>query len=192
MDKDYRVEIRVRNNLLYNRIYSKYESIASFCEQCKVSAITVSGLLNFKENIFDKNGFVKEKVKAIADALKCNLEDIIPANYITRESNRYVKEVSEEELIAIEDINEPALLSYEPESEYEKAELEAAIKEVLDSLPKRDREVLILRFFEGKTLQQVADMWGRSRQLVRIIEERALSRCRHPSKRNKLEDFLKK
>lgn len=187
MDKDYRLEVRVKNNLLYNRIYSKYPSISKFCEQNHVEFSTVSGLLNFKAEIFSKKGFVRKGVQAVADALKCKLEDIIPANYIVKESNKYVKEISHDELLMIEEVNEPEMLTYEPN--YDKGELVDALNEVLDTLPERVKNVLILRFKYGKTYRDVAKAMNVSTERIRQLEKKGLLMCRNPSRRKKLDSF---
>lgn len=44
--KDYRVEVRVKNNLLYNAIMSEYESVAAFSRVAHINPVGISDLIN--------------------------------------------------------------------------------------------------------------------------------------------------
>jgi RNA polymerase primary sigma factor len=71
--------------------------------------------------------------------------------------------------------------------------LRQRISEVLSSLAPRDREVIELRYGlrEGPplTLEEVARVFGVTRERVRQIELRGLEKLRHPDRRERLEDF---
>lgn len=66
--------------------------------------------------------------------------------------------------------------------------------EALDSLTSRERRVLILRFgLEddwSRTLEEVGREFGVTRERIRQIEAKALRKLRHPSRSNKLKDYL--
>jgi RNA polymerase primary sigma factor len=71
-------------------------------------------------------------------------------------------------------------------------QLEAALSKYLSS---REKAVLKLRFGIGegssqKTLGEIGDKLGVSRERVRQIEARALSKLKHPSASNKLREYL--
>lgn len=66
------------------------------------------------------------------------------------------------------------------------------VAEQLSRLKPRERDVLKKRYgFEGepKTLEEVGQMLGVTRERVRQIEAKALKKLQHPSCRKKLEDF---
>lgn len=71
--------------------------------------------------------------------------------------------------------------------------LHNAIMEVLDTLSERERQILILRFgLDGrdrKTLEQVGQEFGVTRERIRQIEAKALRKMRHPSRAKKLKGF---
>jgi RNA polymerase primary sigma factor len=71
--------------------------------------------------------------------------------------------------------------------------LQERIREVLRSLPPREREVIELRFGlrDGtpRTLDEVARLFGITRERVRQIEARALLKLRRPPRANRLEEF---
>jgi RNA polymerase primary sigma factor len=71
--------------------------------------------------------------------------------------------------------------------------LQDRVKEVLKSLAPREREVLELRFglIDGtaRTLDEVARMYGITRERIRQIEARGLLKLRQPGRSCRLEDF---
>lgn len=66
--------------------------------------------------------------------------------------------------------------------------------EVLETLPDRERKVLELRFGledgRQRTLEEVGRVFGVTRERIRQIEAKALRRLRHPSRAQKLKDYL--
>jgi len=68
--------------------------------------------------------------------------------------------------------------------------LVAGLREALEILSPREREVLELRFLEGLTQQEVGERLGVSRQRVDQIEKRALRRLRHPAVTRRLQDLV--
>lgn len=72
--------------------------------------------------------------------------------------------------------------------------LREQIEEVLSTLTKREQTVIKYRFglIDGKvrTLEEVGEMYGVTRERIRQIEAKALRKLRHPSRNRKLKDFL--
>ena len=79
------------------------------------------------------------------------------------------------------------------EQTFEKA-LTEAIEESLSSLKEREAKILRLYFGldgeEPMTLEQIGSLLGITRERVRQIKEKALSRLRHVSRARALESFL--
>jgi RNA polymerase primary sigma factor len=65
---------------------------------------------------------------------------------------------------------------------------------VLGSLPERERKVIELRFglIDGhpRTLEEVGREFGVTRERIRQIESKTLSKLRHPSRSGKLKDYI--
>ena len=72
--------------------------------------------------------------------------------------------------------------------------LKEQLEEVLDTLTPREEKVLRLRFGlddgRARTLEEVGQNCGVTRERIRQIEAKALRKLRHPSRSRKLKDFL--
>ena len=72
--------------------------------------------------------------------------------------------------------------------------LKDEISEVLLTLTEREEKVVRLRFGleDGKprTLEEVGQMFGVTRERIRQIEAKALRKLRHPSRSRKLRDYM--
>lgn len=72
--------------------------------------------------------------------------------------------------------------------------LKEQLEEVLETLTPREKRVLRLRFGlddgRARTLEEVGQRFGVTRERIRQIEAKALRKLRHPSRRRKLRDFL--
>ncbi len=89
----------------------------------------------------------------------------------------------------IQDDDSPA-----PEEAVSYTVLREQIIEVLHTLTPREEEVLKLRFGlkDGKTrtLEEVGEVFGITRERIRQIEAKALRKLRHPSRSKRLKDYL--
>ena len=64
----------------------------------------------------------------------------------------------------------------------------------MNALNHKDKKVLMLRngFYNNRkyTLEEIAQMYGVTRERIRQIEAKALRKLRHPSRAKKLKDFM--
>ncbi|MFZ5511628.1 MAG: sigma-70 family RNA polymerase sigma factor [Pseudomonadota bacterium] len=82
-----------------------------------------------------------------------------------------------------------------PEEHLDQADLARCIDDALSGLNERESKVLRLRFGladhgDGMTLEEIGQMFGLTRERIRQIEAKALSRLRHPSRVDMLRCFL--
>ena len=72
--------------------------------------------------------------------------------------------------------------------------LKEQLEDVLDTLSPREEKVLRLRFGlddgRSRTLEEVGQVFGVTRERIRQIEAKALRKLRHPSRSKKLKDYL--
>ena len=72
--------------------------------------------------------------------------------------------------------------------------LKDEIAEVLQTLTEREEKVIRLRFGledgKSRTLEEVGQMFGVTRERIRQIEAKALRKLRHPSRSRKLKDYM--
>lgn len=97
-----------------------------------------------------------------------------------------------------EDITLGELVPYEGETSVEDIAAQQLLRErledVLQTLTSREQKVLRLRFGlddgRERTLEQIGQEFGVTRERVRQIEAKALRKLRHPSRSRKFKDFL--
>jgi RNA polymerase primary sigma factor len=82
----------------------------------------------------------------------------------------------------------------EPDDAISAELLKKEIRSILGSLPERERRVLEMRFGivdgQGRTLEEVAQALGVTRERIRQIESKALRKLRHPIRSRRLRDYL--
>ncbi len=124
-------------------------------------------------------GLSLEKVLSI---LKTSMEPISLEMPVGQEEDSHLGDFIEDQKIR------------EPDDEASRKLLREQLRQVLDSLSEREREVLAMRFGlqDGhvRTLEEVGQAFGVTRERIRQIEVKALRKLRHPTRSKKLRDYL--
>ncbi|RME49562.1 MAG: RNA polymerase sigma factor RpoD [Caldilineae bacterium] len=72
--------------------------------------------------------------------------------------------------------------------------LKEHMRDILNQLTERERKVLVMRFGledgQSRTLEEVGNEFGVTRERIRQIEAKALRKLRHPLRSRKLKDYL--
>ena len=127
----------------------------------------------------------------LAETLGVTLEKIEEINRLSQNILSLDTPIGEEEDSSLMDIVQD---ERDETNEYvDNQSLHNNIMELLETLRPREKEVLILRYGlddgRPKTLEEVGERFGVTRERIRQIEAKALKKMRHPSRRRKLEDF---
>jgi RNA polymerase primary sigma factor len=81
-----------------------------------------------------------------------------------------------------------------PDSAAERERLKAEIELALSELNEREQQVMRLRFGlddgQVRTLEEVGREFGVTRERIRQIESKTLAKLRHPTRRQRLQDYL--
>ena len=132
-----------------------------------------------EEELAEKLGVTPEKIREI---MKISQEPVSLETPIGEEDDSHLGDfVPDERMMSPEDYATAELLKEELES-------------VLLTLTEREERVLKLRFGledgQCRTLEEVGQIFGVTRERIRQIEAKALRKLRHPSRSKKLKDFL--
>jgi len=99
---------------------------------------------------------------------------------------------AEENSVLVDFIPDESVAS--PVEETNRELLREQMRDILESLSERERNVLALRFGledgESRTLEEVGQQFGVTRERIRQIEAKALRKLRHPTRSRKLRDYL--
>ncbi len=147
-----------RNTMLEELIFAEGLSLAKWCEKHKLSLSRIGEILNNRYNPIDSFGKISEVVLKFCEAVNLLPEDIW----------------SYDEL-RIAEVSAGLLPPVYAESELD---LKETVEAVLETLPLIECDVLIGRFFEGKTLEELAEPLGVTRERVRQIEVKAIKHLR--------------
>ena len=131
-------------------------------------------------------------VEEIAKELNLPVEKIIEANRTAADTLSLDTPVGDEEDTSIGSFVEGERTPG-PADATSNALLAEALKEILDTLTEREADVLRMRFgmYDGRThtLEEVGQIFGVTRELIRQIENKAIRKLRHPSRAKKIRDF---
>lgn len=205
--EDVRLELRIKNNLLYTAIFSKFKSVSEFCraaksQNYKIAEFEVGRLLNLKCSPFQKkhSGELRQVCYVIEAMLKISAEKLFPPRlYKKLGANREVLTFhsSRRNVPAIADMRVHLLAADEP-SPVELAtqhELRERLELILMELPYKERTILKLRLgleLDGYsyTLEQIGRIFKISPESVRQLEVKAIQKMQIPSRARTLLDFL--
>ncbi len=132
-----------------------------------------------EEELAEKLGIPPEKIREV---YKISQEPVSLETPIGEEDDSHLGDfVPDERMMSPEDYATAELLKEELEN-------------VLLTLTEREEKVLKLRFGledgQCRTLEEVGQIFGVTRERIRQIEAKALRKMRHPSRSKKLKDFL--
>lgn len=130
----------------------------------------------------------------LAEATDIELKRVLEIQKAPREPMSLDAPIGEEGDASIEDLIEDKSAP-SPAAEIEAVELADKVSELLSQFDPRESRVIALRFGldggEPKTLKAIGDEFGVSRERVRQIESRTLSKLRNPIRSKELRDYIR-
>lgn len=188
--KEYLLELKVKNNYLSEKMKGLgIKNQSELARYCGIRATEAGSIMNMKETPHNTRGKLRPYVGKVLDALYCGVEDIYPPEQLVRslDKNTYKATFQAEELRVLLS-SEVSIAGVIEHSET----IEALEKAIDSSMTPRYAKVLRMRFFEGKTLNEVGKELGIGGQRVRQIEASGLRRLRNPNsdERKKLRDCV--
>ena len=132
-----------------------------------------------EQELADKMSIPVEKIR---DIYKISQEPVSLETPIGEEDDSHLGDFIKDEL------------SVSPEEFATNEMLKDEISDVLSTLTEREEKVIRLRFGledgKSRTLEEVGQMFGVTRERIRQIEAKALRKLRHPSRSRKLKDYM--
>ena len=129
----------------------------------------------------------------LAKAMGTTVDKIRDINKISQEPVSLETPIGEEDDSHLGDFV-PDVHNMSPEDYATNELLKDEIAEVLLTLTEREEKVIRLRFGledgKSRTLEEVGQMFGVTRERIRQIEAKALRKLRHPSRSRKLKDYM--
>ena len=177
--KEYLLELKVKNNYLSEKMKEHgIKSQAELARYCDISQSQAGVMMNMKETPYNKSGKLRPYLGKVLNALLCSVEDIYPPEQMERslDKNIYRAAVQAEEL--------KVMLSSEASIDglVEYSETVDALERAIDSsMNERHAKVLKMRFFEERTLEQVAKELGVGRVRIKQMEQKGLRVLRSPT-----------
>lgn len=194
--EEYRLKVSVRNNLILKAIEEQgYTNLHKFSKTCSVSIAGLYGLINLKAAPITNDGEFSKVSKQLMEVLGACPTDLWTEEQLTLtlRTNSVERQLSKEALQEALQSNARSLVGLPYDEVIEKEEVEI-VKDVLDSLTPREAQVLSMRFGIGNedesSLEEIGKHLGFTKERIRQIEARALHKMRHPSRSDKLKEFL--
>jgi RNA polymerase primary sigma factor len=132
-------------------------------------------------------------IEELGDKLEMPVEKVREIQRISQEPVSLEAPVGDEDDSFLGDfVEDPAAIA--PADAAARALLNEAVKEALDQLSDRERKVVELRFGledgQAHTLEEVGKEFGVTRERIRQIEAKTLAKLRHPTRSQRLRDYL--
>jgi len=190
--KELEIEIRVRNNRLKERRLSAGLSQPALGQLVRVSVSAISSYENLRRKPFCRDGHWRQDAQKLAAFFEVSPAELFPETIFQIEKSVATRKLDAEEVVLLSSHQERLLA--EPDAGMMQQDLRRQLGRALITLAPNERKVVRLRFGlgddEAQTLDKVGQTMGICGQRVRQIQEKALRKLRHPSRSQRLEEFV--
>jgi RNA polymerase primary sigma factor len=180
--KDYKLTIKVRNNRLLKAIEEAGGTPGQkWCDENGLCYQRVNKLINMTSSPLNSQGDLFPDAAKLCDVLEKLPEDLWSNEQIyPLERNFSEIEMSHDEVIALLPQEQQ---QYLPDfSELENSQTKTLVSAALATLTNRERDVIRMRFEEELTYDECAKRFDVTRERIRQIESKAMTKLRHPSR----------
>ena len=190
MKDEIRVEVRIKNNLLWDAIVPVFGSISEFCRRSGFHASQVCSLINFRESPFsaptenDLTPEYKPIARRLAEFAGYSCHELFPVELYAKVTQpKWVRTLSKNRLLELAERGDRAILANNAQME-----MRDAVGKALLYLTLREAKIIRHRFGIGRpdgipqTLEEVGRECGATRERIRQIESKAIRKLRHPSR----------
>ena len=134
-------------------------------------------------------------VEEIAEAMNCSVDKIIEIQRTAQDPVSLDTPIGEEEDSRLGDFIEDTAAP-QPAEKAEQSMIREQLLQVLSTLTPREEKVIRMRYGlddnRTRTLEEVGQEFGVTRERIRQIEAKALRKLRHPKRKEKLKGFVDK
>lgn len=181
--KPYRIKVSIRNNLLLNAIEEQgYPTVAAFERAMGVSSGRMNALVSMRvAPLLDSGEFSKE-AKMAMEVLGAAPTDLWTEQQLTIKLNRNSGEREIDADLVHHLLEQRSQMEYlpSPEDHLLERETNQLVDDLLNTIRPREKDVLISRFQNDETYEEVGKKMNVSRERAREIEAKALRKLRHP------------
>lgn len=181
--KEARIELKVKNNILYNEIMKRASNVRQFCQKYGFSESSVGHLLCLREAPWSSrlkdNGW-RRVSRRLSKLFHMLAEDLFPTDLYILEKTEAVMEVSVE---ALSLGHHPALMIESSEDQYMRKEAQEEVHKLMSILRPRDCEIICDRYGIGTdrvpmTYRDIGSKYKISQTRVQQIERISIRKLR--------------
>ena len=182
--KPFRIKVSIRNNLLLNAIEEQgYPTVAAFERAMGVSSGRMNALVSMRvAPLLDSGEFSKE-AKTAMEVLGAAPTDLWTEQQLTIKLHRNSGEREIDADLVHHLLEQRSQMEYlpSPEDHLIERETNQLVDDLLNKIRPREKNVLISRFQNDETYEEVGKKMDVSRERARQIEAKALRKLRHPA-----------
>ena len=188
--EEFNIKVTVRNNLVLTAIKdSGYTNLAKFAKDNSLALGLLYDTINLKRPPMLQTGEFSPFAMELMEVLGACPTDLWTSEQLTMKLKKNIsyRELGKEELQRCLQSSARSLIGLDyPEQEAEENQATKIMVDMVDSLTPREAKVLKMHFgLDGEdehTLEQIGEKMGVTRERIRGIEAKALSKMRHPSR----------
>jgi len=167
--EDFNLKITVRNGRLLRAIRAKYESSADMARKGNLNAQEISSLVSMRAKPIHKNGNWRELALNVAGMLSCDPEDLWPD---------HIKEIRLKRSSAEMNVGLDTVTQIAKNGSANTLDRKQIVGSLIDVLTPREEKIIYMLYHNGKTLEDVGQELGISRERVRQIEHKAIRKMK--------------